>query len=159
MSIKLLDILLKSEKSRNLQYYVVLGKGFKNKEKLKDFSKKYANVVLKENVKYMSKIMLECDVAISAGGGTLYELCSCGTPTIAFIVAENQEKLVDKLSRLKYIKSIGWYDEITKNKLISVFNKLCRDKDARKDMSSRGQFLVDGLGGSRITKEIINSLT
>ena len=35
------------------------------------------------NIKNMAEIMLNNDLAISAGGNTLYELCVCGIPTIA----------------------------------------------------------------------------
>jgi len=36
------------------------------------------------------ELMQDCDIAISAGGQTLYELASVGVPTIAVCVAENQ---------------------------------------------------------------------
>ena len=34
--------------------------------------------------------MQEADLAISAGGTTLYELCAVGTPTICYSMADNQ---------------------------------------------------------------------
>ena len=35
--------------------------------------------------------MAKCDVAISAAGNTLYELCTVGTPTIFFSYSDNQK--------------------------------------------------------------------
>lgn len=41
-------------------------------------------------------LMQKADIAISAGGFTLYELCACGTPTITYCMADNQmRKTVD----------------------------------------------------------------
>lgn len=155
---KLLNIFLEKEEYKNLEFSVIVGQGFRDKGILEAFSEKHPNVVLRKNVKYMSKIMMECDIAISAGGGTLYELCSCGTPTIAFIVAENQEKLVNKLNELKYIESIGWHDSLTESNLIPIFDKFFVDENKRKSTSLKGQALVDGLGGTRIVMEIIDNL-
>ena len=46
------------------------------------------------NVTNMAELMAESEVALSAGGSTLYELCAVGVPVIAFSFAENQERLV-----------------------------------------------------------------
>ncbi|NLV76359.1 MAG: UDP-2,4-diacetamido-2,4,6-trideoxy-beta-L-altropyranose hydrolase, partial [Tissierellia bacterium] len=55
---------------------------------------KYNNVKFYMNVKNMKNLMINNDLAISAGGNTLYELCACGIPTIAIIIADNQLKFV-----------------------------------------------------------------
>ena len=38
----------------------------------------------------LSELMLEADIAISAGGTTLFELCAAGVPTITYTIADNQ---------------------------------------------------------------------
>ncbi len=47
----------------------------------------------------MKNLMINNDLAISAGGNTLYELCACGIPTIAIIIADNQRKFVQVIHR------------------------------------------------------------
>ena len=47
------------------------------------------NAVLHINEQNMSKLMQECDLAISAAGTTLYELCATGIPTITYTIADN----------------------------------------------------------------------
>lgn len=44
------------------------------------------------DAEHMKTLMLESDVAISAGGQTLYELASVGLPTIAIQVVDNQSE-------------------------------------------------------------------
>lgn len=46
----------------------------------------------------IEKYMMEADIAISAGGSTLYELCAIGTPTISYSFADNQLDNVTKFA-------------------------------------------------------------
>ncbi|MCR5796546.1 MAG: hypothetical protein K6G63_01315 [Eubacterium sp.] len=45
--------------------------------------------------------MQKCDIAISAAGSTLYELCACGVPTITYTTADNQIKAEKFLAKKK----------------------------------------------------------
>ncbi|MCR5503699.1 MAG: UDP-2,4-diacetamido-2,4,6-trideoxy-beta-L-altropyranose hydrolase [Lachnospiraceae bacterium] len=47
-------------------------------------------ILLHHNVKDMASLMKECDLALSAGGTTLNELCAAGVPTVCFALARNQ---------------------------------------------------------------------
>jgi len=51
----------------------------------------------------MSEIMLKCDVAVTAGGSTMYELAACGIPMVTFIYADNQRPAVEMLEQEGYI--------------------------------------------------------
>ncbi len=154
LSVKYIRAILSHEQLNGLTINVIIGNTFGNKDELKRISQDNSNVILHENPKLMSTIMLDSDIAISAGGSTLYELCACGTPTIAFIMVDNQEFIVKKMDELGYIKSIGWYHKLGKNTLLNELNKLIVDYNLRQEMSHNGQKLVDGNGAKRIVREI-----
>lgn len=150
MSCKIAKMLLEDEELSKLTINIIVGSGFTNKDELRELSKKHNNIVLHENVKRMSDIMLRSDIAISSGGSTLYELCACGTPILAFIMADNQEAVVRKMDELGYVRSLGW---MFQNGDIVKQVKYLRDENSiYYSMSKNGQLLVDGKGSSAIVR-------
>lgn len=158
MSGKIVNMILTDEKFKRLKINVIVGQAFSNKEALREISKLNSNVILHQNVRKISDIMLRADIAISAGGSTLYELCACGTPTLAFIMAENQKSIVETLDNLGYIISLGIYNQVTRTSLIDRLNELYADFDLRVQLSKRMQSLIDAKGVERIVKEITASV-
>ncbi|AET70304.1 pseudaminic acid biosynthesis-associated protein PseG [Desulfosporosinus orientis DSM 765] len=165
----LLVNLLMEEEFRDIRFNVLVGSSFANCESLDDLSNKYNNVFLYantdlpyqfSNITYsnISSIMLRSDLAISAGGSTLYELAACGTPALAVILADNQEGIVCKMDELGYVMNLGWYNQLKKDLVLHKLDELRYDFQLRREMSSRGQRLVDGKGTERIVGSIIQSL-
>lgn len=166
---KLLGFLLENKQLADLRLNVLVGNGFRNVEYLSNLSNTFTNVFLYansaiaesiENVTYseIPALMLRSDIAISAGGSTLYELAACGTPAMAFILADNQECIVTKMAELGYIKNLGWYNQLGKETVLSAFFQLINDFKQRQQMSLRGQKLIDGKGTLRIISAIIKDL-
>lgn len=153
---KIINKLLKDDYFKKISFNVIVGSGFTNKEDIYLLSKRNKNINIHENPTKISDIMLNSDIAISSGGSTLYELCSCGTPTLAFIYADNQVPLVEKLDSNGYIKSIGWYNG--EFNLLESLKNLINNFSKRLDMSSRGQDLVDGRGSERVVNAIIENM-
>ncbi|MHB8066026.1 MAG: glycosyltransferase, partial [Ruminiclostridium sp.] len=152
---KLLEILLGDRRTANIKYNVIVGSGFVHKDKIQILADGNSNIVLYINPGCMSEIMCRSDIAISSGGSTLYELCCCGTPTIAFIMADNQKGNVDMLASDEYIQSLGWYNDIENTNLTQMVYDLINDFETRKKYSGRMQSLIDGRGALRIAQEIV----
>jgi UDP-2,4-diacetamido-2,4,6-trideoxy-beta-L-altropyranose hydrolase len=165
---KMLDIILSSERYCSVRLNVIVGGSFTSLDRLIKLKHKYTNVFLYGNfpevhnytdIVYseMSDVMLRSDIALSAGGSTLYELAACGTPTLAFILADNQEFIVGKMSAEGYIKSLGWYNGLTDQAVLAALKEL-EDAGFRQRLSQRGQALVDGRGTARIVRAIEDNL-
>ncbi len=75
-----------------INYHIIIGNFFSEQDKLFiiNLSKTNKHIFVYENVTNMQEIMSKCDLAISAGGSTLYELSYLGIPTVGIIIAENQ---------------------------------------------------------------------
>jgi spore coat polysaccharide biosynthesis predicted glycosyltransferase SpsG len=74
----------------NLKKNIIIGKAFKNIDKIKKESDKNTKLIYYPNAEEIKEIMLESDMAISAGGQTLYELARVGVPTVGVCIADNQ---------------------------------------------------------------------
>ncbi|WP_206707704.1 UDP-2,4-diacetamido-2,4,6-trideoxy-beta-L-altropyranose hydrolase [Koleobacter methoxysyntrophicus] len=157
MSYKILKMILDDEELKDLTINVIIGNGFSNKEELRKIKEKNKNVILHENIKEISEIMLKSDIAISAGGSTLYELCACGTPTLAFIMADNQEFIVKKMDELGYLKSLGWYYNLDDKKLLKLIKTFIKDYSLRIKLKNKGRSLINAKGVVRIV-ELISTL-
>lgn len=122
--------------------------------------KKYAdkrNISIHRGVSDMIGFMKKADLAVSAGGTTLYELCACGTPTISYAFADNQLDNVRKFAEDRIIDYAGdaRVDDVVKrvHMLIEVYES---DWESRQNRSEKMQELVDGKGALRIAEQIIN---
>ena len=110
MTPKILKFLNKEFK--DIKKEVVIGKGFKNLDSIKNAMDENTNLNYYPSANEMKNLMLNCDIAISAGGQTLYELARCGTPSISIAIAENQLGNVKGFDRLGIIKYAGWWEDI-----------------------------------------------
>ena len=137
------------------RFHLIIGSAFEAKE---EWSKKEnEQVKIYVSPKKMSEIMLKCDLAISAGGSTLYELAACGVPTIAFIYSENQKSVVETLEKAGYIKSIGCWESLQQKESIDLqpeWIEECLDKNERQEWMQRQQKLFDGKGTKRVVEEV-----
>lgn len=135
---------------------VVVGSSNPFDHELQELSKTYPNIHLHHRVQRMSELMLQADLAISAGGSTLYELCVCGVPTLAVIIAANQEFLVTALTQAGYIKSFSWHHQVDFGQLGELIRNF--DVSERRNMVAKGRRLVDGYGPERVRQEIETAL-
>ena len=125
-------------------------------------------VVADGSIADMATLMKSCDLAITAGGSTLIELCATGTPAIVFTVADNQLPQVRPLAEqgvISFAGSIGDGDEthvtaeraaVLKN-IKTLLDDLLSDAEKRSAMSEKMRSLVDGRGAERIATALQNA--
>ena len=96
--------------------------------------------------------MKKCDIAISAAGSTLYELCAVGVPTVAYSLADNQIVATEEFERLGIMLNAGDCRTNTcfVENIEQFMNQLSDNKALREQLSSEMQKLVDGNGAERI---------
>lgn len=138
---------------------VVIGLLDQNKNELKEILELNPNVRLNIDINEfeMKSLMLECDLAISATGQTIYELLSVGTPFIPIKVIDNQAHTVKGLQEYGLAnKILNWND-------IDLFNDLKNEIDYfynyenRKKMNEKySEVFLDFNGVSRIISELLS---
>lgn len=147
-----------AKKYSNYVFHFILGLMNPDKEIIKKLATDSSNILLHENVTNMSELMYLCDVAISASGSTLYELCSTQTPTITYILADNQIPLALGFHNKGIIQNDGDIRTIGKQTLAKTLIKdavnLADNYVERIRVSNIMSTIVDGNGAKRIIESI-----
>ncbi len=136
---------------------VICGRYYDKFDYIKNKFSRYKNVNFQKAVENLIDYMLGADVAISAGGTTLYELCAAGTPTITYSLADNQLLNVHQFDADKFMYYVGDVRYSDLGGKIQDMLELYESKDFRIKMSLNMQVLVDGLGARRIIQGLFRN--
>jgi spore coat polysaccharide biosynthesis predicted glycosyltransferase SpsG len=112
------------------------------------------NIEVLAGVEDMAPLMAWADVAVSAGGTTVWELAFMGVPALLCIVADNQEGAVGALGRDGVFRSAGWVNRLTDEELSDELANLIYGKDLRNAIHNRARAIVDGKGAARVAGEL-----
>lgn len=143
---------------RKLNYHLITGKFNPHLEKLEQFALCCKNVHIYHDVKDMAGIMQKCDIAITAGGTTIYELSAIGVPFICFSYAENQEALTSYIGEYDIACFAGAYHRAPKQvleRMAFLVSELCEDKKKRIMCNEKERKLIDGMGAERLARVML----
>lgn len=137
-------------------FYIICGGFSEDYEKICGLVSEYKNLCVIRNTKNLGYYMAQADVAISAGGISLYELCAYGVPTISYSVAENQIRNVRWFNDKKLIEYFGDLREKENlSQLLDILSSPVFSIEERKLRSRKMQKLVNGNGSNRIAEELL----
>jgi len=142
---------------------IVVGPIYAFEKELRELAEKSSKELKVEKnipVKEMFELMKEADLAISAAGISLYELCSQGTPTIVMAaesVYGHQLGIANAFAKANAAHSLGLFKETGVEQISKAVEELVGNKELRKSLSEKGQAFVDGKGLER-AKHIIEKL-
>lgn len=155
---RFLEAFLAWEMSECFVLTIICGAFHEDYELLGEMAAKKEHILLKSNVSNIEYYMQQADVAVSAGGTTLYELCACGTPAISYLLADNQQKNVESFAELGLIPYCGDVrkDEVAENVLRQIL-LWAENESEREKVSKEMQRLVDGKGAARLAETILST--
>ncbi|MBN2473903.1 MAG: UDP-2,4-diacetamido-2,4,6-trideoxy-beta-L-altropyranose hydrolase [Pirellulales bacterium] len=102
----------------------------------------------------LSALMAWADVAVSAAGGTVWELARMQVPAAVFVLADNQERIARRLADADVVTGLGRFDQLTPQQVAQKLTALCRDPIRRASQIEAGRRLVDGQGAWRVAAVI-----
>lgn len=118
------------------------------------------HIHLHTQVTEIAKLMCGCDLAISAAGSTLYELCAAGTPAFCYAFADNQVPGAEVFAKEGLMVSLGDYRDGTVPFLQKLDTSLTEITQAAKKwghISAKMQTVVDGQGAARLAEKILTA--
>ena len=149
---KALDALCSIENSK---FEIIVAAGIYNHkfEQLKKLYEKYSNIKIYRHVDELSRLMVNSDLFIGAGGTTTWERFYMGLPSIVTIISDDQKESIEFLSDMGHVINLGLAKNVTSKTYVQTLQK--PNSDLIYDMSLHNQKLVDGNGSNRIKKQII----
>lgn len=134
-------------------YHVLTSRLNSHYEELQQLAAANPTIHIHENVQDMASLMRQCDLSISAGGTTLYELCAVGIPAISFAMADNQLTAVETFSAHNIIPYAGdvrtAFSKVMDN-MLDFLQEQSVSIEIRKKSSHTMRALIDGKGAMRI---------
>lgn len=141
-------------------FHVIVGSLNPFEKELIRITERSERAHLHKDVRNMSDYMRTCELAVSAGGTTLFELCACKIPTVCFSFADNQMDFTEELGKRNVMLYAG--DAREKKEIASVITEylchLSKDKEVQWELAARMGELVDGEGTKRIVHAVQNMI-
>jgi len=138
---------------------VVVGPFFAPSEirRLEQAAQAESRITLHRDPATIRDLMVSCDLAVTGGGQTTYELAATGTPALSIRIFENQ---TGNLAGLSAKGALRWVGDVRDgdlgDKVQCGLAELAAKPDQREAMSRSGRRLVDGRGAERAAKAVVN---
>lgn len=139
------------------EIYCIVGKFSPHLEEMKARERDNPRLHIFWDVQNMAELMEQCDVAISAGGTTLYELMTVGIPFICFAYVDNQLPATEYLAEQGLACYGGAYHQDpsgTIQRIKQLYHAFLQSIELRKQYSVSEHQVTDGLGAVRIAEHI-----
>lgn len=152
--------LLSSKEWNGVCFHILTGPMHVHRAELDALAKANERVILHENVTNMAELMSECDLAVSAAGTTLYELCAIGVPSVSYTMADNQipgAKAFEQEGLLPCVGDIRDNPDFFQTACAKML-ALAKDPAARRQQSMRMRMVIDGAGADRIAAALTSPL-
>jgi UDP-2,4-diacetamido-2,4,6-trideoxy-beta-L-altropyranose hydrolase len=138
---------------------IVVGGGNPHYGSLQTLAEKLQGKVrLEKSPASMAQLMSWADAAISAAGGTCWELAFLGVPMILIVLTTDQSANASAISQQGAALSLGWHANLSPHQISEALKNFINNADQRLEMSKHGQRLVDGRGPARVVEFIHSSL-
>lgn len=159
VGIELIRTIIETPEWSDIRFHFILGILNEDYCEIEELAKGSMNIQIHENVSQMAELMKSCDVAITAAGSTMYELCATQTPSITYILADNQIPGANGFEKSGVLHTAGDIRIIGMKKLAR--SVLCQAIDLLNNYNERNRIakimrqIVDGKGANRIVNLIL----
>lgn len=98
----------------------------------------------------MAALMAAADVAVGAGGSSVWERACAGLPSITLILADNQRDMAMKLDEAGATLALDARWPGLEGRLLALWKRLVGNEGLRASLSERSSALCDGRGAERV---------
>ena len=150
----LLETLGPLAQGNDLTVVVVIGGHNERRDELMEIARVSPWVEAHEDVADMARLMSTCQLALSASGSTLWELCALGLPRAVLSLAPNQEPLAVAAEAHGAAVNLGRSEALEHQNVASALKGLIADPKRRESQARAGRSMVDGQGAHRVAQAL-----
>ncbi|WP_262920904.1 UDP-2,4-diacetamido-2,4,6-trideoxy-beta-L-altropyranose hydrolase [Salinibacter ruber] len=137
----------------NMEIYAVIGGSNSHEASIREVAESLRfDVHLFEDVQNIPELMARADLAVSAGGSTIWELAFMQVPTLGIARAEQEIHLLEAADERGIAKNLGGSQDLSTSELRGGIEKMALDTEYRVSMMEQGRNTVDGNGAHRVAQ-------
>jgi UDP-2,4-diacetamido-2,4,6-trideoxy-beta-L-altropyranose hydrolase len=134
---------------------IMVGSGATNLQKIKDAIKEfYPQAILHLDVRNPAPLMASADIAIGAGGGTMWERCCLGLPTIVVQSSPDQSLNYSVIADMQAMWPAGQHETISVESLADQLCLLSQNANEVQKVSQTAASICDGRGARRVAQRV-----
>ena len=114
------------------------------------------NLTIRTNVKSLTDLMIESDLAVCSGGNTMYELCFLGVPSIILPQNQHQQYFSSELEKNNILKLISLDKIESKDLIIKTLLEMIENFELRRSFNKESTQVFDGNGLNRVVDSILS---
>lgn len=138
----------------DLLFDVVIGAGAPSFVGLQTLADQ-GRIDLHVQTQHMAELVAEADVAIGAGGSSLWERACLGLPSVTLVLADNQRDLAMRLDEAGATLALDARWPGFETRLASAFRRLVEDDALRLSVTQASAQLCDGKGADRAAAAVL----
>jgi UDP-2,4-diacetamido-2,4,6-trideoxy-beta-L-altropyranose hydrolase len=140
----------------HVERVVLLSSSNPKKEEIVKWCKESrANIKIVMDAAETANYMATADLAITAGGMTVFEMAALGVPAMILQIADNQAPIARAWQQCGYGVDLGHLERLHPEDLQREIMSLMQDTARREAMSATGNAMVDGLGARRVAQALL----
>jgi UDP-2,4-diacetamido-2,4,6-trideoxy-beta-L-altropyranose hydrolase len=134
---------------------VVIGAGAPSLDVLAALAARDRRVRLHIDTDDMATLVADADVAIGAGGSSVWERASLALPGVLVVLADNQADMGARLQAAGCALTLDARDTAFEAALAGAWRRLVEDVDLRWSLGERASELCDGRGAERVAAAVL----
>lgn len=135
---------------------IVVGGGAPSLPALREMARADSRIALHVDTQEMAALMSAADLAIGAGGSSVWERSCLGLPTVLVVLAENQRPNAQALAAAGAVVVVEANDPDFEFRLGAAVAGLAASPDQRRRLGRAAAGLCDGLGAARVADQVLN---
>jgi len=121
---------------------IVVGSNNPKRNAIKNSCDQNENIRYYYQVRNMSELIFDADLALGAGGMTGWERCKLGLPSITTIVAVNQIEATENAEQLGVCYNLGHYNQVTKSSYINAIHRMLEQNEGKLKIMSENCYKI-----------------